>query len=100
MNILIKEVPFVGGQTYPIRQNLPSGGENCTPKPDSPVACRLQEVLEHCCVCVCCGCVVCVCVFRRKPILYALPATTDLKDLAVSIMMMNKSKAFEEESSF
>lgn len=47
------------------------------------------------------GTLVCVCVcahaFPRKPILYAFPAVADLKDLTVFVMMMNKSKVFEEK---
>ena len=35
--------------------------------------------------------------FRRKPVLYAFPAVADLKDLTVFVMMMNKSKVFEEK---
>ena len=58
-----------------------------------------RTVLEYVCVCVC------VCVrararthaFRRKPVLYAFPAVADLKDLTVFVMMMNKSKVFEEK---
>lgn len=38
--------------------------------------------------------------FLREPILYAFSAAADLKDLTVFIMMMNKSKVFEEKSSF
>ena len=38
----------------------------------------------------------CAHAFPRKPILYAFPAVADLKDLTVFVMMMNKSKVFED----
>lgn len=70
---------------------MSSGGEGWTPNPGFPVALCSQE----------CYSIIIICFFfLREPILYALSAAVGLKDLTVFIMMMNKSKVFEEKSSF
>ena len=67
-------------------------------KPRLPCSWLLtRTVLERLCGCVCACVRLCVCVFLRKPILYAFSADADLQDLTVFIMMMNKSKVFEEK---